>query len=153
MRPAISPIRHCFCCVVHSRQLLALCRQSRQQPVAGRLTARAALFAAFCLQNQQTSQYSHGRNTFARRQHANAWTQRVQYSVGPRGATSRYTCCTAAILDAESQKAAPKAAHQKQLTMDYTALVASVAELKATWIPAKMEQVYPLQSCQNAMTS
>ena len=30
---------------------------------------------------------------------------------------------------------------EKQLTMDYTALVASVQELKDKWIPAKVEQV------------
>lgn len=30
---------------------------------------------------------------------------------------------------------------EKQLTMDYTALVASVQELKEKWIPAKVEQV------------
>ena len=153
LRPTISPIRHCFCWVAHSKQLLALYRQLRQQPVAGRLTARAALSLALCLQTQQTSHFSHGRDTFARRQHANAWAQHVHFNVGARDATSRQICCTAAILDAESQKAAPKAAQQKQLTMDYTALVASVAELKATWIPAKVEQVRPLEVFQKTMAS
>lgn len=41
--------------------------------------------------------------------------------------------------------ATPAAQHttsqEKQLTMDYTALMASVHELKSKWIPAKIEQV------------
>ena len=51
-----------------------------------------------------------------------------------------------ALCSAIAEPATPSAQHaaapdKKQLTMDYTALVASVQELKDNWIPAKVEQV------------
>ena len=60
---------------------------------------------------------------------------------------SRHVCQATSLLDAkpEADKQTPApAAHgdvHKQLTMDYTALVASTQELKTYWTPAKVAQV------------
>ena len=55
----------------------------------------------------------------------------------------RHVCQAASILDVRSDAHKQNNASEvhKQLTMDYTALVASTQELKAYWIPAKVAQV------------
>ena len=79
-----------------------------------------------------------------------AFSQHVQTGLRSPAATKhachaavRHTasCYAAAVRDAAPQTTGPKTLQQRQLTMDYTALVASVAELKTNWIPAKVEQV------------
>lgn len=63
---------------------------------------------------------------------------------------SRHVCQATALLDADAkadkQNLAPSAHEEvhKQLTMDYTALVASTQELKTYWTPAKVAQVSDL---------
>ena len=60
---------------------------------------------------------------------------------------SRHVCQATPLLDAKLEADKPKlapGAHgevHKQLTMDYTALVASTQELKTYWTPAKVAQV------------
>lgn len=63
---------------------------------------------------------------------------------------TRHVCQATVLLDAkpqsDKQNCAPsehKEVH-KQLTMDYTALVASTQELKTYWTPAKVAQVSDL---------
>ena len=59
----------------------------------------------------------------------------------------RHVCQAASLMDVKSEAhngCTPTNARgevQKQLTMDYTALVASTQELKSYWIPAKVAQV------------
>lgn len=57
---------------------------------------------------------------------------------------SRPVCQAASLLDVKSVANKESPTHgevHKQLTMDYTALVASTQELKTYWIPAKVAQV------------
>lgn len=80
-------------------------------------------------------------------QPACTWSHDLPYRKQPRTSICRKICHATALFDAEPQQQQdePKKPQQK-LTMDYTALVVSIQELKTRWIPAKIEQVTQLSN-------
>lgn len=85
-----------------------------------------------------------------RRIHANAGHAQ-HYTYRHHGTATLRTACfqqlktglrtSSVVADNVTSTASHTPSQEKQLTMDYTALVASVHELKTKWIPAKIEQV------------
>lgn len=140
-----APCASCFRRAAQSQHVLHFVHRQLRLPIAGCLTARSVSLLASHTQVQRVVKDEHrsrGLPAFPRCQ-LSAWAGLVRDSHGACLAASRRVCQATALLDVSQQQNASKKAQPRQLTMDYTALVASVAELTASWIPAKVEQVVP----------
>lgn len=100
------------------------------------------------------STVNHAYRLLRKRQLTCAWARDLTFSRQLQTSICRQICHTSALLDAEPQQQhAPVKARNAQLTMDYTALVASVQALNSQWIPAKVEQVTDLATKVAASTA
>lgn len=139
------PIR--FVCGVgggQSKRPLLLLRTSTHKTAAAGKIARE-------LNGQRSRRYLYCSNLECcdwSAQHTYSKTSKLSTSTLWLPRLSRHVCQAASLLDVKAvahNGKVPLGAHvgvQKQLTMDYTALVASTQELKTCWIPAKVAQVH-----------
>ena len=135
----------CLYRVTRSEIAVGLCRQQlRGLSAAPALPASPISLQLLCPRHRSNTVY-HANVPSRNCQPACTWIRDLVYRKQLRTSICRQICHTTAPLDAEpqQQQKEPKKARQK-LTMDYTALVVSIQELKLRWIPAKVEQVTQL---------
>ncbi len=143
-RLSTTPIT-CLYRVARSEIAVGFCRRQLRS-LSASPAFPASLVSLYLLCSRHRSSTLHHANVPSRKcQPACTWSRDLAYRKQPRTSICRQICHTTALFDAEPQQQQdePKKARQK-LTMDYTALVVSIQELKTRWIPAKVEQVTQL---------
>ncbi len=146
-RLSTTPIS-CLYRVTRSEIAVGFCRrQLRSLSAAPAFSASPVSLQLLCSRHTSNTLY-HANVPSRKCQPACTWFRDLANRKQPRTSICRQICHTTALFDAEPQQQQqkqdePKKARQK-LTMDYTALVVSIQELKSRWIPAKVEQVTQL---------
>lgn len=141
----------CLCCVAGRdrplRRIVAF-RRYLQTPAVQKHGDHVSSFNGLIHQQPfRTLRTSSPESRWSQAQHACPCSRSVLTGLIWSRSIGQHVCHSAALLTDKSQSRpsttisdADVKVH-KQLTMDYTALVTSIQELKAHWIPAKAEQV------------
>ena len=148
-RLSITPVT-CLCSVARTDNVFGSFRRQLRSSSSAVVAYTLPITSVFPQSTYHTtSKFSHVHRCSRRWQHACVWTRDLAYRVQSETSALRQICHSAALFDATTQKQQqeqqqqpkPKQVQHRQLTMDYTATVVSILELKAQWIPAKIEQV------------
>ena len=144
-RLSLTPVA-CFCRVACISSDFALYRrQLRTLSVTRASSTIVPSYQQLSHLRHKSSTVNHAHKVLRKRQLACAWARDLTVRKQLQTSICRQICHTSALLDAEPQQQnAPVKARHAQLTLDYTALVATVQELNSQWIPAKVEQVTDL---------
>ena len=147
----LSTTRVCVGGSTQSKQIFGFFRRQLQQPVAGCSSIPACSSLASQSQAWKFIKPPYSRKSLLFRPRTAALPQHLETGLRSPAAAAKHACnaavCQTALCHATTvrgvapQTTVPRSVLQRQLTMDYTALVASIAETKASWIPAKVEQV------------
>ena len=143
-RLSTTPIS-CLYRVARSEIAVGFCRrQLRSLSAAPAFPASPVSLQLLCSRHRSSTLH-HANFSSRKCQPACTWSRDLAYRKQPRTSICRQICHTTALFDAEPQQQQDEPTKARQtLTMDYTALVVSIQELKSRWIPAKVEQVTQL---------
>ena len=134
----------CLYRVARSEIAVGFCRRQLRSLSAAPAFPALPVSLKFLCPRHRSNTLHHAHVPSPNCQPACTWSRDLAYRKQPRTSICRQICHTSALFDAEPQQQQqqdePKKARQK-LTLDYTALVVSIQELKTRWIPAKVEQV------------
>ena len=144
-RLSTTPIS-CLYRVARSEIAVGSCRRQLRSLSAAPAFPASPISVQLLCSRHRSSTLHHANIPSRKCQRACTWSRDLAYRKQPRTSICRQICHTTALLDVEPQQQhdEPQTARHTKLTMDYTALVVSIQELKTRWIPAKVEQVTQL---------